>query len=67
MASRDGGRCWSFRHLDGDKHRCHRGDGHRGDHHADSGLTWGRNPHHRRTRMSDDPCPNCQPVGRRQT
>jgi hypothetical protein len=41
---------------------CHRDDGHRGDHHADSGLTWGRHPHARRTRISDDPCPDCEPV-----
>jgi hypothetical protein len=62
MASRERGRCWSFRHRDGTKHMCHRDDGHRGDHHADSGLTWGRHPHARRTRISDDPCPDCEPV-----
>jgi hypothetical protein len=65
MASRDGGRCWSFRHLDGIKHACHRGEGHRGDHHADSGLAWGRNLHNRRTRMSDGACPDCEPIARK--
>jgi hypothetical protein len=55
--------CREFRHWNGgDKHACHRDDGHRGEHHADSGLTWGRNPHARRTRMSDEPCPDCEPV-----
>jgi hypothetical protein len=49
--------CREFRHQDGDKHICHRDDTHRGEHHADSGLTWGRNPHARRTRMADEPCP----------
>ena len=54
--------CREFRHQDGDKHICHRDDTHRGEHHADSGLTWGRNPHARRTRMADEPCPDCEPV-----
>ena len=46
------------------KHVCHRDDGHRDGHHADSGLTWGRSPQARRTRMGDQPCPDCEPVGK---
>jgi hypothetical protein len=45
------------------KHVCHRDSEHRGPHHADSGLTWGRAPHARRARIGDDPCPDCQPAG----
>jgi hypothetical protein len=62
MAARERGRCRSFRHRDGIKHRCHRDEGHRGGHHADSGLIWSRSPHARRPRMSDGPCPDCEPV-----
>ena len=45
------------------KHVCHRpGKRHRGGHHSDKGLWWSRNPHARRVRMRDDPCPDCELV-----
>jgi hypothetical protein len=52
--------CYSFRHLDGRKHTCHRPAGHRRDHHADSGLAWPRHPVRRGMDMTDGPCPDCQ-------
>jgi hypothetical protein len=54
--------CHEFRHIDGRRHACHRDPGHRGEHHSDGELRWGKNPHARRTRMSADPCPNCEPI-----
>jgi hypothetical protein len=60
MARKDPEPCREFRHIDGRKHACHRPGGHRGGHHADSGLAWGRNPHARHTRMTDSPCPDCE-------
>jgi hypothetical protein len=59
--------CHAFRHMDGDKHACHRDDGHRGEHHADSGLRWSSNPHARRTRMADDPAPTANAAERYQS
>lgn len=37
------------------KHVCHRNKNHRGSHHADSGLNWTRDPHHRQPRRQPHP------------
>jgi hypothetical protein len=64
MTSKQAEPCREFRHVDGDKHSCHRDNRHCGEHHADSGLRWGRNAHARSTRMAGDPCPDREPVQR---
>ena len=67
MVSRDEtcGAVWYFGNgKDRDKHVCHRvGKRHRDRHHFDQGLSWSRDPHARRVRLSEtEPCPDCQPV-----
>ena len=44
------GTCAGFHDEDGKRHQCHRRVGHRGQHHADSGLAWGQRWRRTRTR-----------------
>jgi hypothetical protein len=64
MAGKDPEPCREFRHKDGARHACHRDAGHRGPHHADSGLSWGRHPYYRGMHMTGEPCPDCYVLDR---
>lgn len=44
------GKCVEFHNEGGECHQCHRRVGHRGPHHAGSGLVWGGRPRRKRTR-----------------
>jgi hypothetical protein len=68
MARNNNGTCGALWYFgDGDdrtKHVCHRRRRHLGGHHSDGGLSWARDPHHRRAKIDlHEPCSDCEPVG----
>jgi hypothetical protein len=62
MASKDDDLCRAVWYWGDprDKHICYRPKGHRRGHHSDAGLSWARDPHHRRASIDlQQPCPDC--------